>query len=224
MSKFLQLGAGEAFAGFAFGANPQTVYVAGTDPFPLSSAEPPAHLYRTRDGGKTWLDPAPSDPSNGPRYRCLSWSDNTLYACAAGEPGGDLFLVGASSDDGRTWAPAVRLADLSGAKSCVAAQCLQTEEWLCENYCFCAPGVEPSTGSCVDPGDGGAPADAATRDARPDGAAGDACLGTACLEEQGCTCHLGDAPAAPPAAAPLLVVGLLATLSIMGRRRRHARR
>jgi MYXO-CTERM domain-containing protein len=229
VEKFLQLETGEAFSGFTFGATPRTVYVAGTDPFPLSSEEPPAHLYVTRDGGESWSDPVPSGPG-GPRYRCLSWSAEKLYACGAGEQGGDPFLIGSSTDEGKTWVPAVRLQEFAGAKSCVQAQCLRTEEWLCENYCYCAPGLQPSTGSCVQPGDGGAPrpdGGGSLRDAPADtsasevGPGGDACVGTACLEQQGCSCRLGAAPASRPGLAGLLAAAVLLAL---GGRRRHARR
>jgi hypothetical protein len=213
VSRVLRLEIGEAFSGLAFGATPQTIYVAGTDPFPLASDEPPAHLYLSRDGGKTWDAPVPSPPT-GPRYRCLTWSAGKLYACGAGEPGGDTFLVGASSDEGKTWTPTVRLGDFNGAKSCVQAQCLLTEEWLCENYCYCAPGLQPSTGSCTPN------ADAGVVDARPD-APGDACVGTACSEKQGCACSLGAPRSSGAAAGWLLVIGLLIALSV---RALHGRR
>ena len=132
---------GEAFSGLAFGATPQTHLRRRDRPLSLSATKPPAHLYRQPRRRQDLGGPGPLGPQDGPRYRCLTWSADKLYACAAGEPGGDPFLVGASSDEGKTWAPAVRLGDLSGAKSCVQAQCLQTEEWLCENYCYCAPGL-----------------------------------------------------------------------------------
>jgi MYXO-CTERM domain-containing protein len=225
VSMVMRVQPGEAFSGLAFGSTTQTLYVAGNDPFPLGT-KPAAHLYISRDGGKTWSTPLASG-EKGPRYRCLDWEGGKLYACAAGEPGGDAFLIGVSSDEGQTWSPAVRLGELQGAKSCVQARCFYTEEWLCENYCYCAPGLLPSTGIC-DPnggpttprldgsaGDGGG----GVQDRPGDGGASAACQGTACLEKQGCSCHLGDAQPASGAGG-LLLVGLL--LAAARRRRPRA--
>ena len=205
----------EAFSGFAFGATADTMYVAGSDPFPLGD-KTPARLYVTHDGGKTWDAPIPS-AQEGPRYRCLSWSDGKLYACGAGEPGGDAFLVGVSSDEGKSWAPAVKLRQVAGARSCVQSRCLKTEEWLCEYYCVCAPGTQPSSGICVPPGaDGGAPARDAGADALP---MASACVGSACNEKQG-WCTL--AGRGSPASLPWLVV--LACLLMGLARAFHVRR
>ena len=87
----------------------------------------------------------------GPRYTCLVASGDTLYACAPGELVGDAFMVGVSRDQGRTWSPTVRLADLGSARSCVKAQCLRTEQWLCESYQQCAPRA-PGCGPDAGPG------------------------------------------------------------------------
>jgi photosystem II stability/assembly factor-like uncharacterized protein len=218
VSKILQLQGGEAYSGLAFGAEGR-IYVAGTDPFPLGD-KPPAHLYVSQDGGKTWGAPIPSG-TRGPRYRCLTWAAGKLYACGAGAPGEDEFLIGASSDEGQTWTPTVKMSQLTGAKSCVQARCLQTEEWLCDNYCLCAAGMQPSGGSCSDPGptDAGvtvrdtASSDGGGRDA----ATGDACLGSACLENQGCSCDLGGRRPAPGGTGWLLVVGVWLVLAARAR-------
>jgi photosystem II stability/assembly factor-like uncharacterized protein len=216
VSKILGLTNAEAFAGFTFGATADTMYVAGSDPFPLGERTP-AHLYVTHDGGKTWDAPIPSSTQEGPRYRCLSWSDGKLYACGAGEPGGDPFLVGVSTDEGKNWAAAVKLRQVSGARSCVQSRCLKTEEWLCEYYCICAPGTQPSSGICVPPGGG---SDGGARDAGTDALPmANACVGSACNEKQG-WCTVGGR--ATPAGLPRLM--LLACLFIGLYRARHVRR
>ncbi len=210
-----------AFSGFAFGATSQTMYVAGSDPFPLPNV-PPAKLYVSKDGGKTWAAPIASG-QEGPRFRCLSYTGGKLYACAAGEPGGDQFLIGVSSDEGKTWGPAVKLGQVSGAKTCVQPICVKTEEWLCDNYCYCAPGTQPSSGACISPGvggavpDGGAPAPDAGPDVLP---MGNSCVGTACKEKQGWACTVGARETRPGVAALLW----LSLLVLVRRRRRHARR
>jgi hypothetical protein len=223
VAMIMRLQGGEAFSGLAFGTTTQTIYVAGSDPFPLGN-KPAAHLYISRDGGKTWGTPIPSG-DKGPRYRCLASEGGKLYACGAGEPGGDAFLVGVSSDEGKTWGPAVRMGELQGAKSCVQARCFRTEEWLCDNYCYCAPGLQPSTGACDPNGgppttpdgsatDGPAAVDGSSVQDKPgpggDAAPTEACQGTACMEKQGCSCQLGGARPAVSGGGVLLLLLLLA--------------
>jgi hypothetical protein len=108
--------------------------------------------------------------------------------------------VGVSTDEGKNWAAAVKLRQVSGARSCVQSRCLKTEEWLCEYYCICAPGTQPSSGICVPPGGGS------------DGGARDA--GTDALPTVG--------GRATPAGLPRLM--LLACLFIGLYRARHVRR
>ena len=141
----------------------------------------PGHLHVSRDSGASWEAPLPS-PLTGPRYRCLSHSAGKLYACGAGETLGDAFLVGVSSDDGRTWQPHTRLRDVAGARSCVKSRCLATEVWLCQLFGQCAP-------------DGGA-------DALPSPDAA-----SATPRSSGCSCTLGGR--AGPGLFPALVAGLL---------------
>ena len=172
VARALELRDGEVLGGFAFGATAETLFVAGTAPI-LLEGRPPARLYVSRDRAATWAEPIPS-PESGPSYRCLAFTDGQLAACGAGESGGDRFLVGVSTDEGRSWSPLVRVADLTGAKACVRAQCIATELWLCETHGRCA--TTPDAASPDSP----APAD------EPD-AAVDA--GTR-SEGGGCTCQL----------------------------------
>jgi len=115
--KVLTLADQQQFAGggFAFGANGQTVYVAGYEPLETPDRSP-ASLYVSHDAGQSWERRA--SPSTGPRYRCVAYRDGTLYACAGDQFSGDAFLVGTSTDEGKTWTPLIKLTDVRGPRGC----------------------------------------------------------------------------------------------------------
>jgi MYXO-CTERM domain-containing protein len=203
LARVLALEEGAALVGFAFGAG-STIYVAGRD-FLAGSGSPPGRLYISRDDGGSWEPSVPSG-ADGPRYACLAYDAGTLYACAAGEPGGDRFLLGASPDEGRTWQPVVRLQQVTGARKCVRSVCAVTEAWLCEAYGRCPDGDRDA---------GPAPTDA--REAVDAG--DDSCRGGRCtVKEQGCACVVGGAE--PPSRLTLLA---LAVAGVIVPRRRRAR-
>jgi hypothetical protein len=114
-------------AGFTFGADGKTVYVAGFDPL-NTGMQPPASLYISHDGGTNWE--RRTSPSTGPRYRCIAFRDNKLYACAGEQLSGDQFLLGSSADEGKTWASLMRLTDVTGPTPCAAAKCMGTVDFL----------------------------------------------------------------------------------------------
>jgi hypothetical protein len=231
-ARVLKLPDFELFAGLAFGASgggagaADTLYVAGRAPIVVEDL-PPGRLYVSRDGGATWLPPVRSGP-RGPSYRCLERREGRLWACGAGEGAGEDFLLGVSSDEGQSWAPVLRLADVRGARACARAACVATENWLCEGYGSCAAadaGTETGAdAAAVDARSGGAD------DARAPTSAGDGGEGARRGAGGGCDCALGGGDAAsragaaaPPllgAAAPWL---LGATLVLFrGRRRKIA--
>jgi photosystem II stability/assembly factor-like uncharacterized protein len=132
--KILTLGEEGELYGFTFGADDSTLYVGSRDPL-MTAGKPPAYLYFSHDAGKTW-DRRPST-DKGPRFRCLRYRDGKLFACGGDQNNGDSFLLGSSTDEGKTWTPVVTLADLQGARSCVLDKCLATASWLCESYGVC---------------------------------------------------------------------------------------
>jgi hypothetical protein len=155
-ARVLLLPATEIYAAFSFGASGDTVLVGARQPFSDPGA-PPARLYRSRDGGRTFAPGLASGP-RGPRFRCLAQRAGVLYACGGGTPNGDDFLLGSSADEGRTWTTLLTAEALAGPEPCRQAACAETSRWLCDTYGYCGH-------------DGGAP-DAA---ARGPGAAGCAC-------------------------------------------------
>ena len=201
----------DAFGGLAFGASARQLYVGGANLF-YGDGLPAGRLYLSDDGGARWQPPLVSG-ERGPRYRCLSATGGKLYACGTGESTGDEFMIGVSTDSGRTWTPTTRMADIAGARSCVKARCLPTELWLCKTYGQCAPGL-----------DAGAPPDAGDTDAADGGPDAPACAGTACVEDQGCSCHIGGpgrsatAGGLPGWLGGLVLLGLLALRRSSGRR------
>jgi photosystem II stability/assembly factor-like uncharacterized protein len=114
-------------AGFTFGADGKTVYVAGFDPL-NTGMQPPASLYISHDGGATWE--RRTSPSTGPRYRCIAYRDHKLYGCGGEQLSGDQFLLGSSTDEGKTWASLIRLTDVTGPTACAAAKCSGTVDFL----------------------------------------------------------------------------------------------
>jgi photosystem II stability/assembly factor-like uncharacterized protein len=181
--------------GFTFGARATDLYVGSRDPLE-TQGKPPATLFVSHDGGKTWTQSPSSEM--GPRFRCLRWADGKLYACAGDQSNGDSFLLGASTDDGKSWTKVMGLSDLQGARKCVADRCVATASWLCESYGICDGFVRelppppadaaPPQGPMVSPGGG----------------------------KKGCA--LGG-PAAPGAGSTLLLLALIA-----GARRRRGGR
>jgi MYXO-CTERM domain-containing protein len=213
LARLLKLADFELLAGLAFGpAGPSgqtdaALYVAGRAPIVVDGV-PPGRLYVSRDGGGTWQPPVHS-PRGGPSYRCLEFSGGKLFACAGGEAAGDSFLVGVSEDEGRSWTPVVRLADVHGPRACVRDRCLQTELWLCEGYGQCAA---PDGGA--GPGDGGLDAGSGL----PFDAAGERPAGPS--DDGGCGCALGGVSRPPGLPALLALLALLAVLGLLrvGRR------
>ncbi len=195
--RLLQLRDGEVLAGFTFGAGPDSLFVAGTAPI-RQAGRPPARLYRSDDGGRSWAEPIASG-EDGPAYRCLGWQDGHLLACGAGESAGDRFLLGRSTDQGRSWSPVVRLADLQGARACVRERCTATELWLCDIYGRCADG--PHDAGAVD---GGGP------DATGPGGGTPSAPG-------GCACRLDPSEPPPP---PVLLAALAGWARALRRHRR----
>ncbi len=151
--KILGLSPGSQLTGFAFGEAATTLYAASRDLLD-SPDRTTARLTTSKDAGKTWTErPSAAD---GPRYRCLHARAGKLYACGAGESGYDRFLLGVSSDEGRTWQPVTRLGDIQGPRACAVAACGATRDWLCLSHGICGdvperPLVEPRDGGAVAP-------------------------------------------------------------------------
>jgi photosystem II stability/assembly factor-like uncharacterized protein len=188
VQRVLELREGEVLGGLTFGASGDILFVAGTAAI-VVDGRPPARLYRSGDGGRSWAEPIPS-PRDGPYFRCLAFSAGRLLACGVGESGGDRFLVGASSDEGRTWTPAVRLADVEGPRACARNRCVATEQWLCDSY-----------GRCGDPPDAGADAvDARVAESPP--------------RHAGCGCVTGMSYQERSGGGPLLAIAALIGVAV----------
>lgn len=189
--KLLDLETSEQKTGFAFGVG-DTIYVSGRGTIEIEN-QPTAHLYVSHDGGETW-ERRPSG-EKGPRYGCLAFDKGTLYACADDEPGRDPFLLGASRDHGETWEARVRLAQIKGAKECVADACAATAVWLCDAHAACNPDQpRPSR------------PDASVRrsDAGPDANPDEMKV----AGSGGCGCRVGHTPRPGTEAAWTLLIGL----------------
>jgi photosystem II stability/assembly factor-like uncharacterized protein len=211
LARVLQLRPADTAIALAFGASGKTLYLAGRDLF-ATAGVPQGRLYVSRDGGDTWAEPIPS-PAKGPRFRCLQAQGGQLYACGAGEPGGDEAMVSVSSDEGKSWTPSVRFGEITGARACARARCARTAVWLCEGYGICG-GLSPDAR-----GDGG------VADAGPDAIPGDRICpasGSGC--EDGCSCELGRARGAGAGASGATALSLLLVAAWRRARvRRHAR-
>lgn len=215
--RLLKLEGMEALGGFAFGPTSGTIYVAGTSTDLIPQiGQPPARLYISRDGGTTWQTPIPS-PTQGPRFTCLAASGDAIYACTPGELLGDPFMVGVSRDEGKTWSPLVKLDSLGSARACVRSQCLQTELWLCESYGKCAPGVTPR----MDAAEPGPVEDAGAKDAVAEGGPVDA---SPAPRRKSSGCSLSSDAHGSPAAASVVMLGLLALAGAVARRYRAIKR
>ena len=105
--RVLALPVSEQLGGFALGPG-ATIHV-GLREVLFGAAGAPARLLVSRDGGDGWEPPILS-PRNGPRFRCLTARRDRLYACAGGEPNGDDFLLGVSTDGGHRWTPVMTVA------------------------------------------------------------------------------------------------------------------
>ena len=201
----LALPESEGLGGFAF-SGAATIYLAVREQL-FGAAPAPARLFVSNDAGETWQPPIPSGGS-GPRYRCLATRGPLLYACAGGEPNGDSFLLGVSSDGGRSWSPVMKVEELAGAEPCLRGSCTVTTEWLCATYGRCEG--RPTF-------DAGAFGDAAAPENGTEPGPG------------GCGCRLAASPASLPgsspasACLPLLLAGALA-VAARKRRRSCARR
>jgi hypothetical protein len=200
----------EAVQGFAIAPDGTALFVAGRELLPIDG-DVPARLYVSRDGGGTWQEPVAS-PASGPRYRCLGFREGKLYACAGDEK--DAFLLGVSADEGRSWTPLVTLRDVAGPKTCSAAACVATMEWLCRKYLICERGDLPD--AAVSPGSGGG--DGGAADAGQGCASGGAC---GAAQEGGCACALGGGESGGIGwlAVPLALLGWLGFRRLGPRRR-----
>ncbi len=192
--RVLALAGSEGKWGFAFGDG-GTLFVAGRELFE-ASGQPTAHLYVSHDGGDNWDAPVASDES-GPRYRCLGFTAGRLYACAGDRDNKDQFLLGASDDEGKSWKPVVRVADVTGAKPCAAEICAATSSWLCDALQICSAGPRPEA----------RPVEPRSRD----GSAGDA----SAFNGGGCGCRTGDSNPGP---VPTMILLVVAAVSLCVRR------
>jgi MYXO-CTERM domain-containing protein len=130
-------------------------------------------------------------------------------------------MVSSSRDEGRTWAPVVRLDDLGSARSCVKSKCVQTEIWLCESYQQCAPGLSPRLDGGAPP-DPGAPPDAAPEAGTPRPEAGT--FPPARRDSSGCSFTAATSTPAPGSLLALLALLGLLLLALSPRSRGERRR
>jgi len=214
-TSLLSLRGAEILTALTFGPTSQTLFVGGNELFEVAG-QPRGHLYISKDAGLTWPDPVPSG-EEGPRFRCLDHFEGRLFACGASRSLGDRFLLGVSDDEGRSWQPLITLDNLPPVKTCVAAQCVDTADWLCTSYGICGeiPDAGPDAYALAPFGDAGVAADA--------GAPNDA-------NGSGCACGLGtrrstaDDASSAFVSVPLPVLLALAWLAIRLHRRSPSNR
>ena len=218
----LALPGNEYFGGFTFGPASGGDPGAGRTLFVGSQSQTagpnvaPAQLYTSLDGGDSWQAPLPSGAS-GPRFRCLAWQGDLLYACAGGSSNGDQFLLGRSNDGGKHWTPVITTEEIAGPEPCMRDSCAATATWLCDSYQLCSGD------------DAGAPGgdarDADRADATGDEAA-DSAAAAAPASGGGCGCDLGAGGGPGRGAAPGGGLGALAVVAMsamVAGRRRHGR-
>jgi hypothetical protein len=88
-----------------------------------------------------WTAPAATlqfTKSSAAEVACLTWSLGGLYACA--DETADMFTVGLSTDQGKTWRPLMHLPDLCGPLECDASTSVGQQ----------CPSLWPSTQSILD--------------------------------------------------------------------------
>jgi hypothetical protein len=134
----------QGVAGFTFGAEPSTLYVAARAQ--VGSSVVSGSLYVSTDSGARFSVVSPS----GPRYSCLAFHAGALYACsdqtdAAFAP----FALGRSSDGGLTWDTVMSFTDDVLAPACEGQQCQLAIDDLCVKSGRCEPPVEvpPTAGT-----------------------------------------------------------------------------
>jgi hypothetical protein len=159
-----------------------------------------AVLYRSRDGARTFeAVPAP------PRLWGLSQRAGTIFGAARA---GESFALATSIDEGTTWQPLMRYADVEAIAACVQVQCqdpclLQASRSLWSQE-ICAP---------AQPADGAA-ADGLPHDASGDGAAD---AGPPRQSGAGCGCRLTLTRRSAPLTAALLAGVALALVLLTAR-------
>lgn len=141
VKRVLTLAEGEILSGFTFGKTPQDVFVSGYRLLETQGV-PPAHLFRSTDGGDSWQPELPSS-AQGPRFHCLRYRKGFLWACGGDPSSGDSFLLGNSKDEGATWLPVANVHSLNPIMACVASLCPATTGWMCSTYGICDTQIAP---------------------------------------------------------------------------------
>jgi hypothetical protein len=127
----------QGVAGFTFGAEPSTLYVAARSHTGASVVS--GSLYVSTDSGASFS----SVSSAGPRYTCLTFHADALYACSdqtdfVFAP----FALGRSEDGGLTWESVMSFTDDLLAPACQGQQCQSTIDELCVKSGRCKPRVD----------------------------------------------------------------------------------
>lgn len=131
----------QGVAGFTFGAEPSTLYVAARAQ--VGSSVVSGSLYVSTDSGAHFSVVSPS----GPRYTCLAFHGGALYACSDQS---DLafapFALGRSNDGGLTWDTVMSFTDDMLPLACEGEQCQRAIDAICVKTGRCKPG-DASTAS-----------------------------------------------------------------------------